>query len=106
MNSARVFYVACFYKMESLITKATITEWSFGIIGIIGAVGGLCGIFGKILTQSRCSDCSCLWGFCKIKNDPLEADEIKALGLNLEEQAKTKEAAAKEEVSKEEVIQP
>ena len=94
--------------MESLITKATITEWSFGIIGIIGAVGGLCGIFGKILTQSRCSDCSCLWGFCKIKNDPLEADEIKALGLNIEEQAKAKESVDKEQGKPEikEIIQP
>ena len=91
--------------MESLITKATITEWSFGIIGIIGAVGGLCGIFGKILTQSRCTSSSCLWGLCIIKNDPLEAEEIKALGLNLEEQAKTKEEADKKE-SKKEIIQP
>ena len=32
--------------MESLITKATVTEWSFGIIGILGAVGGLCGNIG------------------------------------------------------------
>tara|TARA_R110000851_G_scaffold221501_1_gene374215 strand:- start:177 stop:455 length:279 start_codon:yes stop_codon:yes gene_type:complete len=65
--------------MESLITKATVTEWSFGIIGILGAVGGLCGIIGKILTTSRCSDCSFCFGLCKVKNDPLEADEISAL---------------------------
>mgnify|MGYP003645646332 CR=1 FL=1 len=66
--------------MESLITKATVTEWSFGIIGILGAIGGLCGIIGKILTTSRCSDCSFCFGLCKVKNDPMEADEIEALG--------------------------
>lgn len=65
--------------MESLITKATVTEWSFGIIGILGAIGGLCGIIGKILTTSRCSNCECCFGLCKVKNDPLEVEEIKAL---------------------------
>ena len=65
--------------MEGLITKATVTEWSFGIIGILGAVGGLCGIIGKILTTSRCSSCSCLWGICAVKNDPLDVDELKVL---------------------------
>ena len=76
--------------MESLITKATVTEWSFGIIGILGAVGGLCGIIGKILTTSRCSSCSCLWGICAVKNDPLDAEELKVLDIDLEEPKKQK----------------
>lgn len=66
--------------MESLITKATVTEWSFGIIGILGAVSACIGMIGKILTTSRCSDCSCFWKCCVIKNDPLEADELKLVG--------------------------
>tara|TARA_R110000824_G_scaffold9582_2_gene42683 strand:- start:3747 stop:4025 length:279 start_codon:yes stop_codon:yes gene_type:complete len=74
--------------MEGLITKATVTEWSFGIIGILGAVGGLCGIIGKILTTSRCSSCSCLWGICAVKNDPLDVDELKVLDIDLSPEKK------------------
>tara|TARA_R110000751_G_scaffold43398_2_gene100212 strand:+ start:815 stop:1105 length:291 start_codon:yes stop_codon:yes gene_type:complete len=89
--------------MESLITKATVTEWSFGIIGILGAIGGLCGIIGKILTTSRCSDCSVCWGICKVKNDPLDAEELKVLDLNLENPPVKQEIKKEEEEKVEEV---
>ena len=82
--------------MESLITKATVTEWSFGIIGILGAIGGLCGIIGKILTTSRCSSCSCLWGICSVKNDPLDAEELKVLDIDSIGQKPTKQKIEEE----------
>ena len=48
--------------MNSLVSPASLTEWSIAIIGVIGAIGGL-------LKVSNCSTIKCLCIQC-IRDQP------------------------------------
>ena len=55
----------------------SLSELSLFVVSCITAMGTLCAVMGKIMATSRCNECSCCC--IKCKNDPLEAEELKAL---------------------------
>jgi hypothetical protein len=61
--------------MSSLVTPASLTEWSIAIIGVIGAVGGL-------LKVSNCSTIKCLCIQC-VRDRSIPDDELQNPDIEL-----------------------
>lgn len=61
--------------MSSLVTPASLTEWSIAIIGVIGAVGGL-------LKVSNCSMIKCFCLQC-VRDRPIPDDELQNPNIEL-----------------------
>ena len=55
----------------------TIGELANSSVLIVGSLVGLLGVFGRIISQSRCT--SCCWGL--VVNDPLNERELEVVAV-------------------------